>query len=65
MDLDSIILSETSQRRTNTVIGYVCNLKNKTKECIKQNRNRHRYREQTLVTSGEREERRGKLGVWD
>ena len=37
-----------------------------TNQCIQQNRNRFTYMEdRPMATSGEREEVRGKLGVWD
>ena len=45
MDLDSIMLTEISQRKTNMYnFTYMWNLKNKTNEQTKQKKT-HRYRE--------------------
>ena len=34
MGLENIMLSEINQRKTNTIITYMWNLKNNTNECI-------------------------------
>ena len=54
------------ERQILYVITYMRNLKNKTNEYIKQNRNRLTDIENKLmVTKGERGEGRNKLRVWD
>ena len=44
MDLESIMLSEISQRKTNTSWFHTCNLKHKTKQ-----KQTHGFIEQTVV----------------
>ena len=63
MDLESIMLIEVRQRKINTVITYMWNLKIKQ---IKRNKNRlPDIQSKLVVTSGEREAGRGKIGVGD
>ena len=70
MDLKGIVLSEVSQiealgdrERQIYIITYMCNLKNKRMNITRQNKT-HVYGE-LVVTSGEREGGRGKIGVRD
>ena len=55
------------QRKTNTVCYHLTwNLRNKTNECIQQNRNRLTVIQNKLVDAGgEKEGGMGKIGVWD
>ena len=63
MDLESIMLIEVRQRKINTVITYMWNLKIKQ---IKRNKNRLPDTENKLVvTSGAMGGGRGKIGEWD
>ena len=62
IDLEGIMLSEISQRKTNTVWYHVyVELENKTSD-YKGNR---LIENKLLVTSGERERGRGKIGIED
>ena len=62
IDLEGIMLSEISQRKTNTVWYHVyVELENKTSD-YKRNR---LIENKLLVTSGERERGRGKIGIED
>ena len=63
MDLENIMLSEMSDKDKYSMLSQI-NLKNKTKECIYQNRNRCLEIETKLaVISEEKEEGRGKVGM--
>ena len=46
MNLENIMLSETSQTENTYDITYMWNLKNKTNECILKQKQTHRYRKQ-------------------
>ena len=58
MDLEIIILSEESQRKTNIVL-LICGIfkKKDTNELIQKNRNTHRHRKQTYGYQREKFER--------
>ena len=64
MDLENIMLSEIRQRQILYDITYMWNLKIQMNLFTKQKQT-HRYRNKLVVTEGEREGRRDKLGVWD
>ena len=61
MDLDSIKLNET-ERQILYVIGYMWNLKNKTNVYNKKESRLTDTENKLVVTSGEREVRRGNIG---
>ena len=66
-DLEGITLSEISQRKANTAVffTYIKNLRNKPMNITK-NRNRLTDTEnKVVVTSREKEVRRGKIGLED
>ena len=66
--LEGIMLSEVSQtEKDKYYITYMWNLENKTDEC-ESNKKRNRLTDienKLMVTSGEREVGRGKIGVGD
>ena len=64
MDLEDIMLSEISQKVKYSVITYIQNLKSKQMNDTTKQKHSHRYRE-LVVSSGEREGERGKIGVGD
>lgn len=62
MDLESVTLSEVSQRRGNHMIALICGILKKKKKIqmkLFQNRNTHRLREHFHGGRGDR------LGLWD
>ena len=64
-DLENIILSEVRERQILYDITYMWNLKNNTNESIYKTETDSQTENNLMVTSGEREEERDKLGVWD
>ena len=64
MNLEIIILSEVSQKRTNTMWYYLNEESKKWYNLFTKQKETHRHRKQTLITEGERQ-RRNKLGVQD
>ena len=67
MDLESIVFSEISQRKTSTMETiYMWNLKNKTNKSIKQNRCQLTdIKKKLMVTSGDKEQGRDRMVVWN
>jgi len=64
MNLENIILSEISQRKTNTVF-HICGIfKRNTNECIHKRDRLTDTENKFVVIKGEREEGRDKLEVW-
>ena len=65
MNLEIIVLSEVSQRKTNIMIPHVNQeSKENTNELIYKQKQTHRYRKQFKVTKGEGGVR-VKLDLWD
>ena len=65
MDLESSMVSEISQRKTNTVRSHIQNLKNNTNEPNTKEKLTHRDRNQAHSHQRVREGRRAILGVWE
>ena len=65
MNLKGIVLRETSQRKTNTVQYHLYVESRKYNKLVntREKKQTHRYREQTMVTSGVRGKIR--LGDWE
>ena len=66
MDLENIKWNKSHSEKQILYITYTWSLNNKTDDCIQQNRNRIADIENKLVvTTGEWEGGRDKIGVWD